>query len=289
MLSSQVCRLDSLASPELRAWGERIRPMWDPDGTDPKEMIVHRKMWEWLFICEALAERGQLEPGRSGLGFGVGKEPLVAVFASRGCRILATDLDPVQAEEAGWRASGEEYSGGRTGLNDFRLCDADRFDDLVSYRYVDMTHLPRDLGEFDFSWSSCAFEHLGSLEAGADFVVRSMALVDPGGVGVHTTEYNLTSDVETVESGPTVLYRRRDLTELVERLRHEGYRITLDLSEGETPADRHVDVPPLSDVHLRTMLGEFVTTSVALVIEKPEDWVPRPDRRRSRFPLGRKR
>jgi len=246
--------------------------MWDPDGTDPKEMIVHRKMWEWLFICEALAERGQLRPGRSGIGFGVGKEPLVALFASRGCSILATDLDPVQAEAAGWTASGEEYAESRAGLNDFGLCDADSFERLVSHRSVDMTHLPRDLGVFDFSWSSCAFEHLGSLEAGAEFVLRSMAFVAPGGVGVHTTEYNVTSDAETVETGPTVLYRRRDLTELAERLQREGYRITLDLSEGETPADRHVDVPPLSDVHLRTMLGEFVTTSVALVIEKPEDW-----------------
>jgi hypothetical protein len=28
-------------------------------------------------------------------------------------------------------------------------------------------------------------------------------------------------------------------------------------------------VPPFSDTHLRTTLGEFVTTSVGLVIEKP--------------------
>ena len=33
----------------------------------------------------------------------------------------------------------------------------------------------------------------------------------PGGVGVHTTEYNLSSNERTVEQGPTVLYRRRDL------------------------------------------------------------------------------
>jgi len=29
-----------------------------------------------------------------------------------------------------------------------------------------------------------------------------------------------------------------------------------------------VDAPPYSDVHLRTRLGEFVTTSLALVVTK---------------------
>ncbi len=275
VLTSQVCREDSLTSPALRAWADRLRPMWDPDGTDPKDMIVHRKMWEWLFICEALSERDMLRPGRSGIGFGVGKEPLAALFADRGCRVVATDLQPDRAEAAGWTRSGDEYAHGLDGLNDAGLCDPQRFSELVSYRDVDMTRLPADLGQFDFSWSSCAFEHLGSLEAGADFVDRQMACVRPGGVAVHTTEYNISSDTATIDAAPTVLYRRRDLTELAERLTRQGYRITLDLTEGETPADRHVDVPPFSDTHLRTMLGEFVTTSVALVVEKPDDWLPR--------------
>lgn len=35
-----------------------------------------------------------------------------------------------------------------------------------------------------------------------------------------------------------------------------------------TPEDLHVDTPPFTNVHLRTTLGEYVTTSLALVIEK---------------------
>jgi SAM-dependent methyltransferase len=274
VLTSQVCRLDSLKSPALRSWSDQLRPMWDPEGTDPKEMIVHRKMWEWLFICEALSERDMLQPGRTGVGFGVGKEPLVALMAAKGCQVLATDLHPDRAEAAGWTGSGEEYAGGLAGLNDAGLCDPGAFAELVTYRDVDMTQLPDDLGQFDFSWSSCALEHLGTLDAGLEFVVRQMACVRPGGVAVHTTEYNVSSDQATVDAGATVLYRRRDLAELTDRLRHDGYRITLDLTEGDTPTDRHIDVPPFSDTHLRTMLGEYVTTSVALVVEKPEEWVP---------------
>lgn len=269
MLQSQLCRLDSLTSPALRRWGDRLRPMWDPDGTDPKEMIVHRKMWEWLFICAALDERDMLRPGRRGIGFGVGKEPLVSLFAARGCQVLATDLPPQDAEAAGWTGSGAEYAGGLAGLNEAGLCEPATFAERVMFREVDMNALPPDLGQFDFSWSSCAFEHLGSIDAGMNFVVAQMEVVRPGGVAVHTTEYNLSSDADTVETGGTVLFRRSDLEQLAGRLRGRGYRISLDLSEGDTPADHHVDVPPFSDIHLRTVLDRFVTTSVALVVEKP--------------------
>ncbi len=269
MLTSQLCSFGSLTSPELRVWGERLRPMWDPEGTDPKEMIVHRKMWEWLFICQALAERDMLRPGRTGVGFGVGREPLVSVFAAQGCSILATDLSPDEAVAAGWTDTGQEYAGGLEGLNDEHLCPVDVFTRSVRYRSVNMTALPDDLGSFDFSWSSCAFEHLGSLDAGLRFVERQMERLLPGGVAVHTTEFNVSSDTDTVSSGGTVLYRRRDIEGLLDRLRRAGYSVSCDFAEGATPQDRHVDVPPFSDTHLRTALGEFETTSLALVIEKP--------------------
>lgn len=271
MLTSQACTFASLSSPELQVWADRLRPMWDPDGTDPRPTMVHRKMWEWLFICEALHRGGMLTPGRRGVGFGVGREPLVALFAGMGCEIVATDLDPDRARAAGWTESGQEYTGGLAGLNDAGLCPPDEFERRVRYRHVDMNHVPQDLRGFDFAWSSCAFEHLGTLGAGADFVVRQMDCVVPGGMAVHTTELNLSSDEDTVASGATVLYRRRDVRELVARLRRLGYVIECDLTEGDAPEDVHVDMPPFSDTHLRTRLGEFVTTSVGLVIGKPAD------------------
>jgi hypothetical protein len=274
VLTSQLCTHESLSSPALRAWSDRLRPIWDAGGTDPKPFVMHRKMWEWLFICEALGERAVLRPGRRGVGFGVGREPLVALFASLGPEIVATDLDPSRARAAGWTDTGGEYTGGLPGLNDDGLCPPAEFADRVSYRYVDMNELPDDLAGFDFSWSSCAFEHLGDLSSGLDFVVAQMRCLVPGGVAVHTTEYNVSSDERTVESGATVLYRRHDIESLMTRLRREGFTITCDFTEGTTPADRHVDVPPFSETHLRTTLGEFVTTSIGLIVEKPPDWSP---------------
>jgi len=278
VMISQLCTEESLRSPDLQVWANRLRPTWDPDGTDPKELLVHRKTWEWLFIAEALSEHRMLESGRTGIGFGVGKEPLVALFASEGCEIVATDLQADKAEATGWRETGAEYADGLAGLNDAGLCDPEAFSRLVSYLDVDMTNLSPGLGEFDFSWSSCAFEHLGSIVAGADFLVNQMQLVRPGGVAVHTTEFNCSSDDETISGGGTVLYRRSDIIAIAKRLTEAGYRITLDLTEGASPADRHVDVPPFSNTHLRTMLGEFITTSVGLIIEKPDDWVPKRQR-----------
>jgi ribosomal protein L25 (general stress protein Ctc) len=87
-------------------------------------------------------------------------------------------------------------------------------------------------------------------------------------VAVHTTEYTVSSNETTIDSGATVLYRRRDIQALVRRLRRAGHAIDIDYTEGTTPEDVHVDLPPYTNVHLRTMLGEYVTTSLALVIEK---------------------
>ena len=94
---------------------------------------------------------------------------------------------------------------------------------------------------------------------------------------MHTTEFLVSSDADTVESGGTVFYRRRDIEALAGRLRRAGHDIDVDYTLGTTPEDLHVDVPPFSDVHLRTELSGYVTTSLALVVTKG---VPRRSARR---------
>jgi SAM-dependent methyltransferase len=241
--------------------------MWAAGG-DAREVMLHRKMWEWLFIAEALRERGMLAPGRTGLGFGVGHEPLVALFAADGCDVVATDQPHESAVASGWTDSETEWAAGLESLNTHGLCPDDEFGRRVRYRPVDMNAIPADLRGFDFTWSSCALEHLGTLGAGADFVAAQMDCLRPGGVAVHTTEYLVSSDEETVQAGGTVFYHRRDIEELAGRLRRAGHAIDVDYTEGTAPEDLHVDVPPYSDVHLRTRLGGYVTTSLALVITK---------------------
>ena len=138
----------------------------------------------------------------------------------------------------------------------------------VTFRPVDMNALPADLTGFDFAWSSCALEHLGTLEAGMDFVVAQMSCLRPGGVAVHTTEYLVSSNDATVEAGGTVFYRRRDIEGLVDAAAPGRPRRRHGLHVGFDPEDVHVDVPPYTDVHLRTELAGYVTTSLALIVTK---------------------
>ena len=63
LLASQPCSFASLTSAPLLEWAERLRPTWDHDGS-AGAVPLHRKLWEWFFITEALAERDMLRPGR---------------------------------------------------------------------------------------------------------------------------------------------------------------------------------------------------------------------------------
>ena len=265
-MRSHMCREADLLSPEFRRWAEAIRPGWDGDRTAP-DVIMHRKLWEWLFIIQALDERGMLRPGRRGLGFGVGTEPLVSYFAGRGCGIVATDLDPGEAEAVGWDQT-NQYAGGIEGLNRYGLCEPGAFRSRTSFRVVNMNAIPADLRGFDFNWSSCAFEHLGSIGRGVDFILEQVETLRPGGVGVHTTEFNVASNEATVEEGGTVIFRRRDLEEMARRLRARGHRVDVDFLPGEGAADRHVDAEPYGPVHLKVALAGHVTTSFGLIVER---------------------
>lgn len=258
-LSSCLCTAEQLESEAFRAWSRRIG----------REFAYHRKLWEFCYICQALSERGLLAPGNKGLGFAVGQEPLPALFAAMGCRILATDLDAADPRAEAW-SSTNQWAASAAALNQNALCDAELFRERVSFRPVDMNRIPNELTGFDFTWSSCSFEHCGSIELGKEFVLRQMKCLKPGGVAVHTTEFNLTSNRHTITSGPTVVFRRCDIEDLVRRLIDEGHSVApLDLSVGRHRHNRLVDKPPYaSPVHLRLQLGRYAATSIGLIITR---------------------
>lgn len=230
----------------------------------------HRKAWEWVFVIHHLEQAGVLTEGRHGLGFGIGRERLPALFAKKGCTVLATDAPPEIGVASGWSTTGQHASA----LDDLRypsIVGNDVFNERVSHRFCDMNAIPDDLTDFDFTWSSCCFEHLGNLEAGIQFVINSVEkTLKPGGVAVHTTEFNLSSNDDTVESGPTVLYRRRDLEELVDRLRARGHEVQpFSLAPYSHPLDFHVDVPPYSSIpHLKLRIGKYAATSVGVCVRR---------------------
>jgi hypothetical protein len=258
-LTSSLCRQADFSSAAYHAWCARFgqRRKW------------HRKQWEYFFILQSLYERGKLAPGQRGLGFGVGKEPLVAVMAALGAEALATDMSLSAAKSQGWVSTGQ-FAAQLADLNAGAHCPAEDFARLVTYREVDMNAIPSDIGEFDFMWSSCAFEHLGTLRRGLEFVLNSSKHLKSGGVGVHTTEYNLSSNDVTIGAGHTSLYRKRDLEGLAQELSSHGCALApLNFDTGQGLLDHWVDVPPFRDnVHLRRQLEEFSVTSVGLIVIK---------------------
>jgi hypothetical protein len=268
-LISQLCRYKTLDSATFRRWAEVLREPWRP----------HRKLWELAFICQALDERDMLRPGRRGLGFAVGAEKLPAVFAARGCEITATDLPADDDRRTPWAETGQ-WVGQLDALNADGLCDPEAFRQRVTYRPVDMNAIPDDLTGFDFTWSTCSFEHCGSLELGLRFLERQMACLNPGGVAVHTTEFNLSSNDETMAEGSCVIYRLRDMEAVCGRLADAGHAVEpLDIDPGDHALDAHVDEPPYSDFqtvplaavkHLRLNLWGHASTSIAIIVRKAE-------------------
>jgi SAM-dependent methyltransferase len=256
---SQMCTAAQFDEPAYAAWRSR---MGFP-------LHLHRKQWEFVYILQALDRYGALRPGSRGLGFGVGAESLPAFFAAQGCDIVATDLPESVQQASGWRDSGQ-HADTLAALARPELCDDAAFERHVRFRPVDMTHIPADLTGFDFCWSACAYEHLGSIEAGLRFVKDSVRCLRPGGIAVHTSELNLTSNRATVDHYATVLFRRRDMERLALDLIRAGHAvapITYDM--GDRPLDAHVDTAPyLGDAQLKLALRQYVTTSFGLIIRR---------------------
>jgi hypothetical protein len=233
--------------------------------------VLNRKEWEWVYITHVLYENGFLKSGNKGLVFGVGVENLPALFALMGCKITATDLDINSGISKQWRDTNQHSGSDINILNNAGIYPNDIFKQNVQYRNVDMNNIPSDLRNFDFNWSSCALEHIGGLQKSLDFFVTNLDTLRSGGLAVHTTEFNLSSNADTFEDPNNVILREKDIVSIIEKLTNMGHYVyPLNLKRGNLPGDMFVDIPPYRQypVHLRLLLGGYVTTSIGLIIKK---------------------
>ncbi len=256
--TSQLCTAGQFAE---AAYREGCRALREPP-------MMHRRQWEYVWIMRCLEMAGVLGPGRRGLGFGQAGDPLVAAVAARGCAVvagMAPDRGTVRlgaAEPAQGDTLGE--------LNARGLCTPQQFRSLASQRPLDMNFLPGDLQDFDFVWSCSSIEHLGSVEHALAFLLRAMRCVRRGGIALHTTAFNLSSDGSTVECAELSVIRRRDVERLEKLLERDGYRLwPVRLHPGTRGVDRYVDVPPYRpEPHLKVRFGRYVVTSIGLAIAR---------------------
>lgn len=257
-LASKLCTQADIESDWFAFWAREMKTA----------IIYQRKLWELCYVSQALHQRGMLKPGKRGLVFGCGEEPLPSLFVKWGCSVLATDLTPQEAKLKGWLDS-RQHAGSLEKLKRREICPDDAALARIEHRFVDMNEIPRDLdGAFDFCWSACALEHLGSIQKGADFIENSLRTLKPGGIAVHTTEFNL-RDGDTIDNWVTVLYQQKHIEKIVERLSRKGHSVApVDFASGSGFVDGFVDLPPWSEatMHLKLSVDGFPCTSIGLII-----------------------
>jgi SAM-dependent methyltransferase len=249
--------------------------------------IYHRKIWEYAFVLQCLHDHGLLHEGISAMGFGCGEEPMASYFASVGIDVLVTDLDPAQVAGKGW-AETQQHAKTREIAFRSDLVSREIFDARVKHQFVDMNAIPQVPKPFDVCWSICAMEHLGSIDAGLSFVENSLKVLKPGGLAIHTTEYNYLSDDHTRDNGETVLFLRKHFQTIADRLRASGHELLgPDFSTGQGVLDDFIDVPPYGyetegwlingqtphmksqfPAHLKLSVAGFASTCFGLVVRK---------------------
>lgn len=276
-LSWRCSTQEDVESPWFRYWTSQLNVA----------PLPHRKLWEFAYILQTLHQYSLISEGRSGIGFGCGEEPLPSYFAGKGVRITVTDLEPAEVVGRGWAETGQHTSGLESAFKS-ELLSRDVFDRHVSLRYVDMNSIPSDLyGQFDFCWSVCALEHLGSIRNGLDFIMNSLHVLKPGGVAVHTTEFNYTEDDVTIDNWPTVLFLRKHFLELSKMAVAQGFEVMpINFDIGVRPLDNFVDLPPYDfnsflthqpgsmsadyrQGHLKLSIDGFPATCFCVIIRRP--------------------
>lgn len=245
-------------------------------------VVYHRKVWELCYVMQALHEEGLLREGMRGLGFACGEEPTPSLLAAYGVNVTVTDLEPEEAKRKGWVAT-NQHTSTLAAIHQSHLVAKDEFLARARLEYLDMNAIPESVSGYDFCWSICSFEHLGSIANGLAFVENSLKTLRPGGLSVHTTEFNFMNDDETIDNWPTVLFQKKHFSELADRLRAAGHWVAdLDFDIGGGPMDKFIDLPPfvhdfsdeLKNVwgagnnHLKVMVDGFPSTCFGMIIRK---------------------
>jgi SAM-dependent methyltransferase len=244
VVSSRICRSSDIYSDWHRLLSRALK----------SSNYKLRKIWEWTFTIKALHSLGYLNGASSGLGFGCGTEPLASCFANYVNKILVTDAPPSVIAGKGWSDTNQHAASLEQAKYEW-LAERHLLDKVMDFEYVDMNAIPGHLfGGFDFVWSSCALEHLGSKALGLKFIVDSAKCLKPGGIAIHTTEYDL-SNSSTIDNWQTVLFNEQDFSTRLPELLLQASKedpsldfeiVQLDCARGTGFIDGYVDIPPYS-------------------------------------------
>jgi hypothetical protein len=231
---------------------------------------MHRKLWEFVSIAKLIEEHHTDPINKTAIGFGVGKEPLVSLFAKWGYNVLATDQPP-GGTSVNWETS-NQHADSLEDVFKINIINREAFDSKVTFKHIDMTALPENIGKYDTIWSSCVVEHLGGFEKTKEFLLNSYKMLNPGGISVHTTEIELTEKPIMMDYGHSAVFRTLELLNIKNQLNASGAEIEMSFyTPNADEFDNYVSIPPYDSTkpHLKLLLGESITTSFMIVIKKP--------------------
>jgi len=236
----------------------------------------HRKQWEFAMIFHALRTRGMLEDNKVGLSMGSGNELVLYSIARKVKHLTATDL---YSSETLWdcarAANPDEYI---RKSKPFPVDDA-----KLAALTMDMRKLSFKDNFFDFAYSSCAIEHIGS---DADFLQHLNEVhrvLKDGGVYILTTEFTFAD--ATVPMPNNYLFSPEHLDRLIIASRftpekHFNARITeqsanfplpIHMTDLSCMSENHIEKTLLSSglipiVHM--LQGKHPFTSCVFVLKK---------------------
>ena len=160
--TAKLCDALDFFRPEVIDW---IRAV----GEEPR---LHNKQWEYAQVLEA---RKRYAPNAKRLvGLGCGIDAIIPKLAETAELVTATDL---YGRPGAWKAAQQRPDEFYPQVKNLRVHP-------MNMRQID---LPR--GAFDFVWSLCAVEHVGSADDVIDTVRQAGELLAPGGVMAITTEF----------------------------------------------------------------------------------------------------
>lgn len=141
----------------------------------------HRKQWEFALIFLALREAGKLAPGKLGLSMGGGRELIAYALAPHVQHLTITDLYETNTS---WTCA-------RTDDPDAFIKNNKPFpvdDAKLNAVRMDMRDLQFPDGTFDFCYSTCAVEHIGTREDFLKHLNEVARVLKDDGIYVFTTE-----------------------------------------------------------------------------------------------------
>ena len=238
---------------------------------------LHRKQWEFAMIFLALRKLGFLEADKTGLSMGGGTERVLYSIAKHVKKLFVTDL---YDENTSWDCA-------RT-LNPDDLIKNNMPSEITTNNItalkMDMRSLDFEDNTFDFCYSSCAFEHIGSFDDFGQHLDEVYRCLKPEGVYVFTTELQLGNT--TIQDKNNYIFSPGILQIIIENAKLSpeinpdvsltdivsNYSLPSNISRLCSDDESSITAKIMNDYpHTILLRGQYPFTSIQIILRKKKD------------------